>query len=274
MEISCEFYPPKTEQGLTKLLKSAQQLNEHHPSYFSVTYGAGGSTQTTTVDTVRELTTHKYPVVPHISCIGTSQATVTQLLNLYQRQGISELVCLRGDMPSGVAFSRDDFHYAADLVQFIRQTHGQHFHIRVAAYPEAHPQATSIDTDLHYFKQKVEAGANSAITQYFYDANGYYQLLEDCAKLNINIDITPGIMPIYNYQQLKRFSNMCGSHIPRWMEKRLESYGDDVQSVEQFGIEVVTRLCEQLMAYQAPGLHFYTLNKAKHTCTILQQLAL
>lgn len=272
MDVSFEFFPPKTAKGMQNLLQAAQQLSCYQPDYFSVTYGAGGSTQVRTMEAVVNLRAEQHCVAPHISCLGATKHEISTLLKQYQELGIKHLVCLRGDMASGAAVMGGDFRYAVDLVHFIREITGAFFDIKVAVYPESHPQASCMHSDLQYFKEKVAAGANSAITQYFFDANAYYQLLEDCARLNINVPIIPGVMPIYNYPQLQRFSDMCGAEIPRWIRKHLESFGDDIQSAKAFSLEVVMRLCEQLVAYGAPGLHFYTLNKTEFFAPILAQL--
>ena len=272
MQVSFEFFPPKTEESFDKLVEVANKLSSYDPEYFSVTFGAGGSTQDTTLKAVSLLKSHNYDVAPHISCIGTSKERIIELLDTYKNMDIHRLVVLRGDLPSGLGAMDGDFHYASELVAFIREHSGNHFHIEVGVYPECHPQADNLQKDLKHFKIKVDAGANRAITQYFYHADAYLQLLEDCSKLNIDIPIVPGIMPITNYAQLARFSDICGAQIPRYIRKRLEGYGDDVESIKQFGIEVVTRLCERLLALGAPGLHFYTLNKSKAVSAIVENL--
>lgn len=275
MEISFEYFPPKTEAGMLQLLQTTKQLSAFNPQYFSVTYGAGGSTKENTlltVETLGEKLGNK--IAPHISCLGASKETMLTLLETYKNQQIRQLIVLRGDLPSGEGSVSGDFRHANELVAFIRENYGDTFHIKVAVYPECHPQSNDIETDLYYFKQKVQAGANGAITQYFYDPNAYYWLLEACAKLNIAIPITPGIMPITNFKQLSRFSEMCGAELPRWMKKRFMAYADDSASVKQFGIEVVTNLCEQLIKMGAPGLHFYTLNKSEACLKILSRLQL
>ncbi len=273
--ISFEYFPPKTEKGLENLHATAQALKAYDPAYFSVTYGAGGSTQARTAETVQSLNAATaVKTAPHISCITSTKETIAELLESYKAQGIDHLVALRGDLPSGLGGSLADFSCARDLVKFIRETTGDHFHIEVAVYPEFHPQAESIDADLEYFKQKIEAGANSALTQYFYNSDGYFRLLDHCQRLNINVPIVPGIMPITNAENLIRFSKQCGAEIPRWLRKHLEHYSDDKSELLAFGETVVTELCQKLLAGGAPGLHFYTLNKAKPTLGILKQLAL
>ena len=271
--ISFEYFPPKTEQGLANLLATAEALKANDPSYFSVTYGAGGSTQARTTETVQRITeTTGVKTAPHISCITASKKTITELLRGYQQLGIDHLVALRGDVPSGIGPGYSDFACARDLVRFIRETTGDHFHIEVAVYPEFHPQAGNIDADLNYFKQKVEAGANSALTQYFYNADSYFHLRDHCQRRHINIPIVPGIMPITNAENIIRFSKQCGADIPRWLHKHLDHYAADQTALLEFGETVVTQLCEKLLAGGAPGLHFYTLNKAKPSLAILKNL--
>ena len=272
---SFEFFPPKTEEGAKKLQAVRDELGQLKPKYFSVTFGAGGSTQKGTLETVLDIQNAGYSAAPHISCIGTKQEAIKQLLDTYKQNGIKHLVTLRGDLPSGSGtLSGGDFNYANELVQFIRQQYDDYFYIEVAAYPEFHPQAKNAEADLDNFKQKVEAGANSALTQYFFSPDAYFRFIDDCEKRNINIPIIPGIMPITNYTQLSRFSDMCGAEIPRWIRKRLESYGDDIASIRAFGVEVITALCQQLLSAGAPGLHFYTLNQANATKTLWQNLDL
>lgn len=271
--ISFEFFPPQTEVGLTNLTETVAQLSPFNPKFFSVTFGAGGSTQERSLLAINKLLELKVPAVaPHISCIGTTKEKIYNLLKHYETLGIRHLVALRGDLPSGLGTHRGEFHYATDLVEFIRDQTQDYFHIEVAVYPECHPESANQQHDIQYFKQKVAAGANSAITQYFYNAEAYYHLLNECAKHHIDIPIVPGIMPITNYAQLTRFSNLCGAEIPRWLKKSLENYGDDINAIKALGNEVVTRLCEQLLSYGAPGLHFYTLNNATATTTILNRL--
>jgi len=268
--ISFEFFPPKTPEGVNHLLQTAKILADYNPDYFSVTFGAGGSTREGTLDTVKMLLKHT-PVAatPHISCMGTSKQDILDILVKYQTLGIKHLVALRGDLPSGMGMS-GDLRYANELVTFIREQTGDHFHIDVAAYPEIHPQAPSAQQDILNFKRKVEAGANGAITQYFFNVDAYFHFLDECTTHGIFIPIVPGIMPIYQFSKLARFSEVCGAEIPRWIRKRLESYGDDQESVRLFGLEVVYHMCDQLVAGGAPGLHFYTLNQADVVVMLLK----
>jgi len=270
---SFEFFPPNTPEGLAKLAQTAKQLAELKPKFFSVTYGAGGSTRERTLRAVLDLRTAGYAAAPHISCIGSSRDEIRNILGGYREQGIRHLVALRGDLPSGTATS-GEFHYANELVAFIRSEFGNQFHIEVAAYPEYHPQAKSARDDLQNFRRKVEAGADSAITQYFYNADCYFHFVDQCEAMGITIPIVPGIMPIGKFSQLARFSDACGAEIPRWMRKKLEGYGDDSESIREFGLDVVTALCERLLAAGAPGLHFYTMNQAELTRSIWQRLGL
>jgi methylenetetrahydrofolate reductase (NADPH) len=270
---SFEFFPPNTPEGAEKLSATARQLAQLKPEFFSVTYGAGGSTQDRTLKTVLELCRAGHAAAPHISCIGSSRTTVREMLRRYRDHGIKHLVALRGDLPSGTLFT-GDFQYASELVAFIRQEFGDHFFIEVAAYPEYHPQAKTAQEDLLNFRRKVEAGANSAITQYFYNPDGYFHFVDECRAMGIEIPIVPGIMPIGRYSQLARFSDACGAEIPRWIRKKLEGYGDDAASIRAFGLDVVTDLCDRLLRRGAPGLHFYTLNQAGLTTVIWQRLGL
>ena len=270
---SFEFFPPKTPQGKEKLQQVRDQLAEHGPDFFSVTYGAGGSTRERTIDTVLTLHQQGISTAPHLSCIGATKESVAELLDLYRDNGINRIVALRGDLPSGMG-APGDLRYANDLVAFIREHSGDHFNIEVAAYPEFHPQARSAEEDLINFKRKVDAGASSAITQYFYNADSYFYFIDRLEALGITLPVVPGIMPITNYTNLMRFSDMCGAEIPRWIRKQLEAYGDDVESIRQFGIEVVTRLCERLLGAGAPGLHFYTLNQADASLQVWENLGL
>ncbi len=272
-QFSFEFFPPNTPEGQVKLRDTIRQLAQLKPKFFSVTYGAGGSTRDKTLDTVMEIRQQGLAAAPHISCIGSTRDGVRGILQKYKDQGIGHLVALRGDPPSGTATS-GEFHYANELVEFIRKEYGAHFHIDVAAYPEYHPQARNATEDLRNFKRKVEAGANSAITQYFYNADAYYHFVEQCEAMGLNLPIVPGIMPIGRFSQLARFSDACGAEIPRWIRNKLEAYGDDTASVRAFGLDVVTQLCDQLLQNGAPGLHFYTLNQAGLTTTIWQRLGL
>ena len=272
---SFEFFPPKTEEGKEKLRVVRDELGKLHPKYFSVTFGAGGSTQQGTLEAVLDIQQAGFEAAPHISCIGTKKQTIKQLLDTYKDNGIKHLVTLRGDLPSGSGnISGGDFNYANELVSFIRKEYGDYFFIEVAAYPEVHPQAKNAITDLDNFKRKVEAGANSALTQYFFNPDAYFRFVEECEKRNVNIPIVPRIMPITNYTQLARFSDMCGAEIPRWIRKRLEAFGDDKQAIKEFGEEVVTDLCHQLLEAGSPGLHFYTLNQSAATIAIWRNLGL
>lgn len=272
---SIEFFPPKTPEGVEKLRVTRAKLAELGPKYFSVTFGAGGSTQQGTLDTVLEIMGEGHAAAPHLSCLGSSRTALRDILNEYKSHGITRLVALRGDLPSGygaVDAASGEFRYANELVEFIRQETGEWFHIEVGAYPEMHPQAKSPQDDVRHFAAKVQAGANAAITQYFYNADAYFNFVEDSQKLGVNIPIVPGIMPITNYSQLMRFSDMCGTEIPRWIRLKLASYGDDAESIRAFGLDVVTQLCEQLLEGGAPGLHFYTLNQPAATLAIWQRL--
>ncbi|MEJ2619490.1 MAG: methylenetetrahydrofolate reductase [NAD(P)H] [Candidatus Thiodiazotropha sp.] len=272
---SFELVPPKTEKGLENLKTNVQQLQGLNPVFFSVTYGAGGSTQQRTFDTVDWLVEQNIDTAPHLSCIGVDQNEILELLDRYKAQGINRLVALRGDLPSGTGLGGlGELNHANQLVALIRQHFADYFHIEVAAYPEFHPQAASPQQDLQHFKLKVDAGADSAITQYFYNADAYFRFLDECQKLAIEIPIVPGVMPITNFTQLARFSDSCGAEIPRWLRKRLESYGEDLESIRSYGIEVVTALCERLLAGGAPGLHFYTMNRSAQCQQIWQSLGL
>lgn len=269
--ISFEFFPPQTAEGAEKLTATRQKLAVLSPEFFSVTFGAGGSTQDRTLDTIKQMHAEGYAAAPHLSCVGSTRDNIRTLLFAYKDMGIERIVALRGDLPSGM-HSIGEFQYANELVAFIRAETGAHFHIEVAAYPEFHPQAKSAQDDLRNFKRKVDAGVNSAITQYFYNADAYFRFVEATDKLGITIPIVPGIMPIVRYSQLARFSDACGAEIPRWMRKTMEGYGDDTDSVQSFGRDVVTQLCEKLIAGGAPGLHFYTLNQANASLEILNRL--
>ncbi len=263
VSISFEFFPTRTAEGARKLVDSALGLSRYQPEFFSVTYGAGGSTRDGTLATVLSTQNEtSIATAPHLSCVGDSPEQLRELLHVYRQQGIDRIVALRGDLPSGMGYERGDLRHANELVAFIRSETGSHFHIEVAAYPEVHPQAPTMDRDLENFRRKVEAGANSAITQYFFNPDSYFYFLERLQCLGIKIPVVPGIMPITNYTRLARFSDACGAEIPRWIRKQLEAYGDDTDSIRQFGTEVVTRLCEGLLAEGVPGLHFYTLNQA------------
>ncbi|MGZ5121173.1 MAG: methylenetetrahydrofolate reductase [NAD(P)H] [Burkholderiales bacterium] len=270
---SFEFFPPNTAEGAEKLAQTAKQLAQLKPEFFSVTYGAGGSTRERTLKAVLDLCEAGHAAAPHISCIGSSRSNVRETLQEYKNHGIRHLVALRGDLPSGTATS-GEFHYANELVAFIREEFGAHFFIEVAAYPEYHPQSRSAQEDLNAFKRKIEAGADSAITQYFFNSDCYFHFVEECEAMGLRVPVVPGIMPIGRFSQLARFSDSCGAEIPRWIRKKLEGYGDDTASIRAFGLDVVTDLCDRLLANGAPGLHFYTLNQARLTTTIWQRLGL
>ena len=276
-DFSIEFFPPKTAAGTDKLRAARAQLALLQPKYFSVTFGAGGSTQQGTLDTVLDIRAEGHQAAPHISCLGSSRERLRAILADYRAHGIRRVVALRGDLPSGYGamdLSSGEFRYASELVEFIRAESGDWFHIEVAAYPEMHPQAKSPQDDLQYFVRKVQAGANAAITQYFYNADAYFRFVEQAQRLGVQVPIVAGIMPITNYSQLMRFSEMCGAEIPRWVRLKLASFGDDSESIRAFGLDVVTALCERLLAGGAPGLHFYSLNQAGPTSTIWQRLNL
>jgi methylenetetrahydrofolate reductase (NADPH) len=272
MELSVEFFPPKTPEGAAKLRVVRDQLaSAIKPTFFSVTFGAGGSTQEGTMNTVREIHEAGYEAAPHLSCVGSSRDNIRALLNEYKQIGINRIVALRGDLPSGMG-QYGEFHHANELVTFIREEMGDHFHIEVAAYPEMHPQAKSAQDDLEKFVQKVKAGANSAITQYFFNADAYFRFIDDVARMGIDVPIVPGIMPITNSSQLIRFSDACGAEIPRWIRLRLESFKDDLPSIKAFGLDVVGELCNQLIDGGAPGLHFYSLNQTEATLGLVNLL--
>lgn len=268
--LSFEFFPPKTAQGREKLQHTCAALNVFKPDFFSVTYGAGGSTRDNTQKTVLDLQSMGVTVAPHLSFSHHDQGLVLDLIRCYQRAGIQRIVALRGDTPSGTGMQHPI--YAKQLIEFIRQHTGDHFHIEVAAYPEIHPDAPDYDSDVHYLKQKVDAGANSIITQYFFNNDAYFYFVDQCQQAGIGKPIYPGIMPIVNYHNLVRFSNKCGAEIPRWIRKRLESYSSDQASIQSFGAELCYRLCETLLAGGAPGLHFYTMNQIEPTKTVCQHL--
>ncbi|MCP5278841.1 MAG: methylenetetrahydrofolate reductase [NAD(P)H] [Thiobacillus sp.] len=270
---SIEFFPPKTEEGMAKLRETRRQLAQLKPKFFSVTFGAGGSTQERTLETVLEIQAEGLAAAPHLSCVGSTQTKIREILDIYKSHGIRHIVALRGDLPSGMA-DPGEFRYANELVGFIRQETGDWFEIEVAAYPETHPQARNYREDLLNFKRKCDAGANSAITQYFFNADAYFNFIDDCAELGVELPIVPGIMPISNYSQLARFSAMCGAEIPRWLARKMESYLDDTASIRAFGLDYVSGQCERLLSGGAPGLHFYTLNQAGLTSTLWQRLGL
>lgn len=270
---SIEFFPPKTTEGVEKLRQTRRQLAQLKPRFFSVTFGAGGSTRDRTLETVLEIQAEGLQAAPHLSCVGSTRESIRQILETYRAHGIRHIVALRGDLPSGMA-EPGEFRYASDLVAFIREETGDWFEIEVAAYPEMHPQARNYREDLLNFKRKVDAGANGAITQYFFNVDAYFNFVDDCRALGVTLPIVPGIMPISNYAQLARFSSACGAEIPRWLTKKLEAYHDDTDAIRAFGLDVVTGLCERLLAGGAPGLHFYTLNQAGLTATLWQRLGL
>ncbi|HTD07179.1 methylenetetrahydrofolate reductase [NAD(P)H] [Undibacterium sp.] len=268
---SIEFFPPKTVEGAEKLRVTRAKLAELKPKYFSVTFGAGGTTQQGTLDTVVEIRKEGYEAAPHLSCVGGTRDSIREILRQYKSHDIRRLVALRGDLPSGYG-AAGEFRYANELVEFIRAETGDWFHIEVAAYPEMHPQAKSPQDDLQNFVRKMKAGANASITQYFYNADAYFQFVELAQKAGISSPIVAGVMPITNHTQLIRFSEMCGAEVPRWIRLKLASYGDDTASIKAFGLDVVTQLCERLLAGGAPGLHFYSLNQAVATTAIWQRL--
>ncbi|HBN14245.1 MAG: methylenetetrahydrofolate reductase [NAD(P)H] [Gammaproteobacteria bacterium] len=270
---SFEFFPPRTDAGMEKLMIVHQELAALRPDFFSVTYGAGGSTRDGTRQAVTKISQAGSAVAPHLSFGGSSKEDILALLESYREMGINRLVALRGDIPSGTGAASQYF-YANELIEFVREKTGDHFHIEVACYPEIHPQSDSYDSDIHFFKKKVDAGANSAITQYFYNPDAYFYFVDNCEKAGIEIPIVPGIMPITNFTSLQRFSVNCGAEIPRWIRQRLQSYGDDVESIRAFGAEVVLHLCEDLLAGGAPGLHFYSMNQTEPVRQIWQQLDL
>jgi len=270
---SFEFFPPRNDEGQVKLRETVQQLAQLKPKFFSVTFGAGGSTRAGTYETVKQIQLQGHQAAPHISCIGTTRADVLALLDSYRKLGISHLVALRGDLPKD-APKTGDFHFANELVAFIRAETGKEFTIEVAAYPEFHPESPTPQDDIRHFADKVKAGANSAITQYFFNVDAYWRFVEECEPLGIDVPIVPGIMPITNYKQLAKFSDACGAEIPRWIRRRLEGFGEDLDSIRAFGLDVTTELCDRLLAGGAPGLHFYTLNRAGPTCTIWERLGL
>lgn len=270
---SFEFFPPKTPEGRDKLRLTRAQLAPLQPEFFSVTFGAGGTTRDHTLETVLEIRAEGHHAAPHLSCIGSTRESIAAILQEYRKHDIRHIVALRGDIPSGMG-TTGEFRYANELVEFIRQETGEHFFIEVAAYPEFHPQARSAQDDLLNFKRKVEAGADSAITQYFYNADAYFRFVDSAGDLGITTPIIPGIMPIYNFTQLSRFSDTCGAEIPRWLRMKLQSYGDDVDSIRALGLDVVTDLCDRLLQQGVPGLHFYTLNQSCLITDIWKRLKL
>ncbi|AXE30626.1 methylenetetrahydrofolate reductase [NAD(P)H] [Chromobacterium phragmitis] len=270
---SFEFFPPKTPEGVAKLRTTRQQLAQFKPQFFSVTFGAGGTTRDGTLSTVLEIRSEGQAAAPHLSCIGSTRENIAAILNEYRANGIRHLVALRGDIPSGMV-AAGEFRYANELVAFIRAEHGDHFHIEVAAYPEFHPQARSAEDDLANFVRKAQAGADSAMTQYFFNADSYFRFVDEVRARGVDIPIVPGIMPISNFGQLCRFSDMCGAEVPRWLRLRMQAYYDDAASIRALGLDVVTELCDRLLQGGAPGLHFYTLNQAGLVSTIWQRLGL
>ncbi len=273
LSISVEFFPPKTPEGSDKLRAVRQQLYALQPQFCSVTFGAGGSTQAGTFGTVGEILAEGVSAASHISCVGATRAAAREQLQTLKSMGVQRLVALRGDLPSGFGLG-GDFHYASDLVAFIRAETGDHFHIEVACYPEVHPQAKSPQSDLQAFAAKVKAGANSAITQYFFNPDAYFRFVDEAHSLGLHVPVVPGIMPIVSSTQLMRFSDACGAEIPRWVRLRLQSFGDDSASIKDFGLDVVTGLCEQLRAGGAPALHFYTMNQSAATLELCKRLGL
>ena len=272
-DFSFEFFPPKTPEGMEKLRATRKQLAQLKPTFFSVTYGAGGSTREGTLATVLEIIADGHAAAPHVSCVASTRDNIREVIRRYKEHGIRHIVALRGDLPSGLAVA-GELRYASDLVRFIREETGDWFRVEVAAYPEYHPQARKPEQDLAAFKTKIEAGANGAITQYFYNPDAYFHFVDSARAAGIEVPIVPGIMPINNFSQLARFSDACGAEIPRWMRLKLEGYGDDTASIKAFGLDVVTELCDRLLTGGAPGLHFYTLNQAGPTSTIWQRLGL
>ncbi len=270
---SVEFFPPKTPDGVDKLRLARQQLAAMKPAYFSVTFGAAGSTQAGTRDTVLEIQQEGYHAAPHLSCIGRTRDDLRAIINEYKAHGIRHIIALRGDLPSGFGGTFGELHYASDLIEFIRQETGDWFHIEAAAYPEMHPQAKSPQDDLQNFVRKVKAGANAAITQYFYNPDAYFRFVDDASALGVDVPVFPGIMPITNFSQLVRFSDMCGAEVPRWIRLKLASFGDDSKSIRAFGLDVVSQMCERLLTGGAPGLHFYSLNQAAPTLAIWERLS-
>jgi methylenetetrahydrofolate reductase (NADPH) len=270
---SFEFFPPKTVTGMEKLRNALTELGSYGPRFFSCTYAAGGSARGRTLETVREIQSAGYAAAPHLTCVSATRDHIEALLDLYQRENIHHLVALRGDLPAAELYP-SEFRFASDLVTFIRRATGTAFHLTVACYPEVHPQATDATRDLEHFKAKVEAGANAAITQYFYNVDAYLRFVDACEALHINVPIIPGIMPIGNFTQLLRFSDACGAEIPRWLRLRMQAFGNDSCSIRSYGLDVVTELCTRLLSEGAPGLHFYTMNDAELTSEIWQRLRL
>ncbi|MDD5297291.1 MAG: methylenetetrahydrofolate reductase [NAD(P)H] [Rhodocyclaceae bacterium] len=273
IELSIEFFPPQTQEGAAKLRAEREKLALLNPAFFSVTYGAGGSTRERAFATVKEIAEAGHAAAPHLSCVGSSREGIREILDEFKAEGVRRIVALRGDLPSGMA-DPGEFRYANELVEFIRAETGDWFHLEVAAYPEWHPQARSPRDDLVNFRRKVDAGADSAITQYFYNADAYFHFMGEVRAMGIEIPIVPGIMPIFGFSKLARFSDACGAEIPRWMRRKFEGFGDDTESVRAFGLDVVTELCESLLGGGAPGLHFYSMNSAALTTEICRRLGL
>ena len=269
--LSFEFFPTRTEEGRKKVAITRQQLRQFNPEFFSCTFGAGGTTRDGTLQTVLDIMAEDTPVAPHLSCVGSSAEDIADILNTYRAHDIKHIVALRGDIPSGMGMM-DGFRYANELVSFIREQHGDWFHIEVAAYPEYHPQAKSAQADIDFFVQKCRAGADSAITQYFYNIDAYFAFVDAVRAKGIDIPIVPGIMPIASFSNLCRFSDMCGAEVPRWLRLKLQAYGDDTASIKALGLDVVTDLCDRLLSQGAPSLHFYTLNQAGLVSTVCQRL--
>lgn len=272
--ISLEFFPPRDAAAQEKLLQAGRQLAILEPAYVSVTFGAGGSTRDGTADAVRSMQGLGFDAAPHLSCVGSTRQVLAEILDAYRNAGVRRVVALRGDAPSGTGYDRGDLHYAVDLVRFIREHSGDWFHIEVAAYPEVHPQAKSAQADLDHFASKVKAGADAAITQYFFNADAYFDFVDRAQAKGVNVPIVPGIMPITNQVQLLRFSDMCGAEVPRWIRQRLADYHGDLPSIKAFGKDVITRMCQKLLDGGAPGLHFYTMNGAEATLGVAQGLRL
>ena len=272
-EISIEFFPPQTGEGVEKLRLVRQKLAPLKPEFFSVTYGAGGSTRERTFAVVKEIVDEGHQAAPHLSCVGSTREGIREILAEYRAEGIHRLVALRGDLPSGMA-QAGEFRFANDLVTFIREETGDHFHLSVAAYPEWHPQARTPADDLAAFVNKVKAGANAAITQYFFNADAYFHFVDEARALGVNVPIIPGIMPIVGFTKLARFSDACGAEIPRWMRRKFESFGDDTESIRAFGLDVITELCDRLLKGGAPGIHFYSMNQSALTLELCRRLGL
>lgn len=270
--VSFEFYPPKTDEQRAQLDKTAARLKSLNPEYVSCTFGAGGSTLSYTPETVERLhSEHGLDAAPHLSCVGGTREELAELIRRYKTMGCRRIVALRGDLPSGMGHT-GDFRYASELVEFIRREHDGYFHIEVGCYPECHPQSDDALADLRHFKAKIDAGADGAITQYFYNADAYFRFVDDARRLGVNVPIVPGIMPISNFSQLRRFSDACGAEIPRWIGKRMQAFGDDVESIREFAADLVADMCRRLVEGGAPGLHFYTLNLTKPTLNVLSRL--